>query len=130
MLAPSISILLQTRLAKLKSQFVKLTFKVTASETIAYSDASFANLKDGKSQGYIVFIKLKDGVISPLSWRSRKIKRVVKSTLAAETLALDEAADQCFYLRSVLTEVFRVHDSDTIPVKLYSDCTSLYDAVH
>ena len=33
-------------------------------------------------------------------------KRVVKSTLAAETFELDEDADQCFYLRSVLTEVF------------------------
>ena len=81
-------------------QSVKLTFKSTgnilASEIIAYSNASFVNLKGGKSKGYIVLIKSRDGVISPLSWRSRKIKRFVKSTLAALTLALNEAPDQCF----------------------------------
>lgn len=101
------------------------------SEIFAYSDAPFANLEDGKSQGgYIVFIKSKVCVNSPLSWRSRKIKTVVKSTVAPETLALEEAADQCFYLQSALTEVFQIHDSDVIPIELYTDCKSLNDAVH
>ena len=100
--------------AKLKLQSVKLTFKsignMLALEIIAYSDVSFANLKDRKSKGGYVFIKSKGGFISPLPWRSIKIKRkkstLDKSTLATETLALDEAADQCFYLGSVLNEVF------------------------
>ena len=52
--------------------------------------------------------------VSSLSWGLRKIKRVVKSELAAETLALNESTDQCFHLRSVLTEVFQIHDSDTV----------------
>ena len=73
--------------AKLKLQSVTLTFKnignIVASEIIAYSDASFANLKNSKSQGGYVFIKSKDGVISPLSQTARKIKRAVESTLAA-----------------------------------------------
>ena len=42
---------------KLKSQSVKLTFKsignILISEITPYSDASFVNLKDGKSQGVI-----------------------------------------------------------------------------
>lgn len=51
-------------------------------------------------------------------------------TLAAETLALNESADQCFYFRSALNEVYWIHDSDAITIKLYTDCTSLYDVVH
>ena len=54
----------------------------------AFCDASYANLKDGSSQaGMIVFLKGKNGKISPLSWSSRKIKRVCRSTLTAETMA-------------------------------------------
>lgn len=53
---------------KLKFQSIKLTFKSTgnilASENIVYSNASFINLKDVKSQGgCIFFIKSKNGVI-------------------------------------------------------------------
>ena len=53
-----------------------------------FTDASYANLRDGGSQGgYIIFIT--DGVNScPLEWRSCKLKRVVKSIMSAETLAL------------------------------------------
>ena len=41
-------------------------------------------------------------------------KSVVRSTWAAKPLVLDEAADHCFYLRSVLTEIFQIHDSGDI----------------
>ena len=50
---------------KLKLKLPKLTLKSTgnilASEITAYCNASFANIKDGKSQGgYIAFIKSRD----------------------------------------------------------------------
>ena len=56
-----------------------------------FSDASFANLSDGGSQGgYILFLADRHGERLVISWKSRKVRRVVKSTTAAETLALLE----------------------------------------
>ena len=41
----------------------------------------------------------------PIAWKSRKLKRVVESTLSAETLALEEALESCFMVRSLFCEV-------------------------
>ena len=58
------------------------------SEAVIYcfSDASLGNLEDGSTQGgYINFLGSKDGsMVSPLSWRSHRLKRVVRSTLAGD----------------------------------------------
>ena len=57
------------------------------------------NLKDGASQsGHIIFLVVKNGNYSPISWQSKKIPHVVKSTFAAETLALQEVAENCYIL--------------------------------
>ena len=54
-----------------------------------YSDDSFNSLPDGGSQeGYIVLLTDHAGKCSLISWSSNRIRRVVRSTLAAETLAL------------------------------------------
>ena len=51
---------------------------------------SFANLKDHFSQsGYIIFLYKNIKSFSPVAWKSRKIKRVVKSSLAAEILTFE-----------------------------------------
>ena len=57
---------------------------------IAYHDASYANLNDGGSQGgYVIFLTDDEGAkLAPIAWQSKRIKRVVKSTLAAERLCL------------------------------------------
>ena len=58
-----------------------------------YGDATHASLPDGSSQGaFIVFLK-GEGKVTPILWQSKKLKRVTKSPLASETLALGEAAD-------------------------------------
>ena len=63
---------------------------------VAFCDASYANLKERSSQdGVIVYLKGKDGKIAPISWSSQKIRRVCRSTLAAETMALLEASETC-----------------------------------
>ena len=43
----------------------------------------------------------------PISWKSKKIQRVVKSTLAAETLALIEALETCFMIRAIMLEIYK-----------------------
>lgn len=61
-----------------------------------YSDASLGNMPNGGSQGgFIILLAIQSGKFSPIWWNSKKIRRVVRSTLAAETLAM---ADGIQYL--------------------------------
>ena len=55
-----------------------------------FSQMHLANLSDKVSSagGYLIFLKGKNGRLCPISWASKKIKRVVKSTLAADAKAL------------------------------------------
>eukprot|EP00435_Cladocopium_sp_Y103_P027554 s1421_g6.t2 len=59
---------------------------------VAYSDASFASRAKQQSQKGDIFHQ-KSAMASPLVWYSKKIERVVASTLAAETFALSSAED-------------------------------------
>ena len=97
-------------LKKLLSEEVVLNFKnlgnIKKTRISAFSYASYANLKGGSSQGeYIIFLHGENNHVAPMSWRSRKINRVVRSTLAVKTLALTQAAEQGFYIRAILTKL-------------------------
>ena len=64
---------------------------------VAFSDASFGNMPRHGSQGGFVLLVADRAVASQpapaavVEWRSHRLKRVVKSTLAAEAAALCEA---------------------------------------
>ena len=65
-----------------------------------FSDSSFANAEGLRSQaGYLVFVtgdqvcSVEGDVATLVDWRSHKIKRQCRSTLAAETMSLDAAVD-------------------------------------
>ena len=93
-----------------------------------YSDASFANLADSGSQGgLVIFLQDSRGVKCPIYWQSRKIRRVVKSTLAAETLALVECAEAALYLKRVIRDLCRSGD---LPINCYVDNKSLMDTLN
>ena len=96
---------------------------------IAFSDASHANLSDGYSSGggYIIFLVNDQGKCCPLSWGSKKIRRVVHSTLAAETLALVQAVDVSYYLSYILSEIML---GKKIDINCYIDNKSLWENVH
>ena len=74
---------------------------------IMYSDASFANLPDTVSScfGFIILIMGSNQRCCPISWKANKIKRVCRSTLAAETMALVEGLEECLYLKNLLSEI-------------------------
>ena len=91
-----------------------------------YSDASFANLSNGGSQGGIlIFLSNDNGLRCPIFWESRKIRRVVKSTLAAETLALIDAAEAGVYIKEVVKELINV----SMPIICLTDNKSLVDVI-
>ena len=97
---------------------------------IAFSDSSFNNLNNGNSQGaYIVFMSDINNSCCPISWSSNKVKRVVRSTLAAETLAFTEAADSAYFIRELLQEVLCVPSSPNIPISSVTDSQSLFETL-
>ena len=54
---------------------------ISKAQIISFSDTSFANLKDaGPQWGIITFLLGKNGHFAQLTWHSKKIKRVAKST--------------------------------------------------
>ena len=62
-----------------------------------YSDASFNNLPNGGSQGgFIILLSDKYNNVAPIAWSSIKLKRVGRSTIAADTLALLDGCDTSF----------------------------------
>ena len=95
---------------KLKGCDVRLLFHVVGnlSECVlhVFADASYGNLPGGGSQGgYIVFLSSSSGSVCPLIWQSHRIKRVVRSTLAAETLAMVEAAEAAILMGHLIAEI-------------------------
>ena len=93
---------------------------------VAFCDASFASLPNGGSQtAFIVFLIDSNGVYSPLTWQSRRTRRVVNSTVAAECLAAIEAANSSVLLKAMIQEFYGLN----IDVFIYSDNRNLVDCV-
>ena len=118
---------------RVKTDNVKLTFqKMEALDSChleCYSDASFANLPGGGSQGgLIIFLRDSCGARCPIYWRTRKIPRVVKSTLSAETLALLDCAEAAVYIASILAEL--TPGKARVKIHCYTDNKSLLDSLH
>ena len=64
-----------------------------------FADASYNNLPNGSSQGeHIVFLSDKSNNSCVVTWNSRSIKRVARSTLAAESLAFSEGCDTAYLI--------------------------------
>jgi hypothetical protein len=116
-----------------KADDVKITYAdlggMEEIEIICYTDASYGNLKGGASQGgHIIFLRGKNGNYSTVCWRSKKLKRIAKSTMAAEGQALGEGADEAFAIQSFIREV--CGEENTLPIRMRCDNNSLVQAVH
>ena len=69
-----------------------------------------------------------NGLYSPIAWQSRKIRRVVKSTIAAECLAALEAAETIIYLANILKDILRL--SDCVKTYVFCDNKNLVNSAH
>ena len=78
---------------------------------VSIADASFAGQPRGGSQmGYAILLStspILDGSAKALmlEWGSKKIHRVVRSTLAAEAAAMSFAFDRAFFARAVMQKI-------------------------
>ena len=112
---------------------------------VAYSDASFATREKQQSQKGALFLAVHQDVFgqqkalsSPLTWYSKKIERVVASTLASETFALSSAVDLLNWLRLAWSWLRNPTIPWQTPEKVWLseppsiavvDCKSLYDVI-
>lgn len=119
---------------KLKSKKVILNFqhlgRDSALKIIVFSDASFGNLSDGGTQGgHLILLMGNNGKFSPLSWQSKRVKRIVRSTLAGETLAMSDGIDNSIFLSTLFSELTTGDTEHAPPIICVTDNRSLADAL-
>ena len=87
---------------------------------VCYADAGFANAEHEKSQcGLVCCLTLSLELLKTgrldlstiISWQSSTIKRVVRSTLAAEGYAVSEGLESAQWFRQLLTEAHMARSS-------------------
>ena len=98
-------------------------FNISSSKIVGYTDSSFGNLPDGGSQGaFIIFLCDQKGKATLIMWQSRRIRRAVNSTLAAECIAAVEAAEACAHLQKLVHEMmYRGNTHNKIPISILCD---------
>ena len=94
------------------------------------SDASFNNFPNGGIQGgHIVFLCDSSDRCRPLTWSSTKPKRVVRSTLAAETLSLVDSSETAIYLLKLIGTCVN-GSNHPMEICCITGNLSLFEAVH
>ena len=112
---------------------------------VSFGDASFASAKQLSSfQGTLICAtnhelnQNKTAPVSPLTWTSKKISRVVRSTLSAEAYSMSASVDRLGWMR-LLWGTINVDHFDwrqphlglkSLPIAtIVTDCKSLFDLV-
>ena len=89
-----------------------------------YSDASYANLPDlGSQQGTMAFMEDETKRKNIVEFKSKRIKRVCRSTFSAELLACNASVDYALCYRSVI-KAFGIKDFE---VNIITDSKSIKD---
>ena len=120
---------------KLKQVNTKIFFPVLNRDPhswtiIIFSDAAHANLNDGVSSAgaHIIFVIDNQLNSCPLTWQAKKIKRVVRSTIASEALSLQEAIEHAIFLRSLIEKILLL-SPQSIPIDAFIDNKSVVEAI-
>ena len=113
-------------------------------QMVGWSDASWANRKDGKSTGGFLIgmcgegvLKGERGHVSIVSWGTNKLKRVARSSMSAELQALAIAEDELHLCRLAWAEFsgseLDLNQTDNlvkeIPGTVIIDAKSIFDAL-
>ena len=93
-----------------KRKDTKLVFKGTKKldsvEVQGFGDAAFQNLPNGRTQGgTMVVLATYENQCVPILWKSRKVVRVVKSTLAREVITAGKTMDFAMSIRDMWYEL-------------------------
>ena len=78
---------------------------------MSVADASMANVENKSQGGFVLALAHRDiktgkaAAFSISSWRSHRLKRVVKATLGSEALAMDDALAELEWIRALWCEI-------------------------
>ena len=102
--------------------------KLSDMQLVAYSDAAWANLDSGKTGGGYLLGLADSGrnQLNLITWRCRALRRVVRSTMAGETIALGDLLDEVEVFGSMWRNLFK----KPLRATAFTDCRSLYDHIH
>ena len=98
---------------------------------IVESDAGHASMEDGCSSagGQLIMLAGEGDKCCVLAWQSNKIKRVVKSTLAADMLSLSDALDYAIYVRHIISELTVLKEGELL-IRAYVDNQSVVGTLY
>ena len=98
---------------------------------ITFADASFGNLCNGTGSciGYLVFLVGMNDNCCAIVWRSGKARRVCKSTLAAEMMALLEGIEESIYVKTLIVNTLSL-SKNSLPITCVTDHQGLWDSIH
>ena len=121
---------------KLKMEQVQMLFpdlgNVDEWSIDGYGDAGFRSLPDKVSScgGSVVVIRNRvTKAACVVSWKSRKLKRVVSSSTGAEALAINDTVGEIVYIKAVLKEMLG-EVVKNIPLEVYTDSKNLVQATN
>ena len=97
---------------------------------VSFCDAALNNMDDGVSSagGFIIFLVDKSFKSAPLFWTSTKLKRVVKSSWAAEALCAVSCVDTTVYMQHLTAELLGVPMHKLTPT-IITDSKNLTEAL-
>jgi hypothetical protein len=132
--SPSVASLLHANvvLARLKTLDFKVSFPKMDHTKVrlgVFADAAFGNLEGGGTQGgcFICLFEPGTKTISPVSWFSKKLRRVARSTLTGEVLGSLDGIDEGIVTQALWNEIFGLTREGGIKMEVFTDCKSLWD---
>ena len=92
-------------------------FKIVS--LVCFSDVSFTNLKwdDSQDELLVLLLRRNGKYMLSLAWQSKKLKKVVKCTLTAETLASEGANELAITIKTLLLKILNIEmQNQTLPI--------------
>ena len=94
-----------------KSEKVNVVYQkvghVAGWKVMIFGDDAHANLPDkvSSSGGHIVFLVDENGSSCPLIWASNKIHRIIRCSLLAEAMVMQDSVESSLYIKEMLHDV-------------------------
>ena len=98
-----------------------------------FTDSSYRNDADKVKSigGRFVCLTNKEGIFSPLAWKSKTIQQVCKSVKTAETRSLERGLEDGIFMARMVEEIYTGKVSEQqVEVEAYTDSKTLLDSIY